>query len=144
MDHDLRAFGVGAVGAEDRSLELLDYLRRLGIPCALATGSVKPTVLSHLHKYDLFEFFDVIVTAEDCSVGKPSPEPFLEAARRLGVDPADCLALEDSINGVLSAHRAGMITVKVPDLIDPDPATANLCTIIVSSLSEVFALIVAG
>ena len=56
---------------------------------------------------------------DDVKNGKPDPEVFLIAAKKLGLDPKDCVAFEDSINGIKSAHSAGMTTVMVPDLLDP-------------------------
>jgi beta-phosphoglucomutase-like phosphatase (HAD superfamily) len=69
--------------------------------------------------------------------GKPHPEPFLKAAAALGVDPADCLALEDSHNGVRAASAAGMMTVMVPDMLDPTEEMRTLCVRIAVDLHEV-------
>ena len=76
-------------------------------------------------------------------MGKPAPDPFLKAAERLGVEPQLCLALEDSHNGVRSASSAGMITVMVPDLLEPTEEIRRLCTLVVRDLHEVRRLIVA-
>jgi len=118
-------------------IELLDHLQELDIPCAVATNTSRQIALNHLSHHGLIERFVAIVTAEDCVEGKPAPDPYLEAARRLGVPPAECIALEDSINGVLSAHRAGMTTVMVPDLIEPDETTAGLCAKVARTLHDV-------
>jgi HAD superfamily hydrolase (TIGR01509 family) len=61
----------------------------------------------------LLYLFDIIVTSEDYTNGKPAPDPYLEAARRLGVDPKECLVFEDTESGRLSAHAAGMTCVVV-------------------------------
>ncbi len=71
-----------------------------------------------------------------------TPDPFLEAARRLGVDPADCLALEDSHNGVRAAHAAGMMTIMVPDLLEATEEMRDLCVAISRNLHDVRDLIV--
>ena len=68
---------------------------------------------------------------------KPHPEPYLTAARRLGIDPLHCLALEDSHSGVRAAHAAGMQTVMVPDLVHPDDAIRALGISVVESLNHV-------
>jgi beta-phosphoglucomutase-like phosphatase (HAD superfamily) len=72
---------------------------------------------------------------------KPHPAPYLEAARRLDVAPTACLALEDSHNGVRAAHAAGMMTVMVPDLLDPTEEMHDLCLHIAESLHAVRALL---
>jgi beta-phosphoglucomutase-like phosphatase (HAD superfamily) len=99
--------------------ELLDYLDQVGIPRAIATSSSYGAVERTLGPNGILPRFDAIVAAGDYPRGKPSPDPFLTAAARLGVAPEDCLALEDSHNGVRAAHAAGMMTVMVPDLLEP-------------------------
>lgn len=103
--------------------ELLDRLDERRIPRAIATSSSRAGVERHLRPAGLLERFDAVVAAGDYARGKPSPDPFLTAAYRLGVAPEDCLALEDSHNGVRAAHAAGMMTVMVPDLL---PATDEM------------------
>jgi len=99
--------------------ELLDYLDAASIPRAIATSSSHGAVERTLGPNGILPRFDAIVAAGDYARGKPSPDPFLTAAARLGVAPQDCLALEDSHNGVRAAHAAGMMTVMVPDLLEP-------------------------
>ena len=76
--------------------EFLGELRRRGIPMAVATSSRAPHALGHLGTAGLLDMFATIVTRDDVTQPKPHPEPFLTAARRLGIDPAACLAIEDS------------------------------------------------
>ncbi|MFY8215656.1 MAG: HAD family hydrolase [Chthoniobacterales bacterium] len=83
-------------------------------PMAVASGGYREIVIATLRALDLLEFFDVIVGAEDVERGKPHPDPFLEAARRLNVDPTQCLVFEDSPLGMEAAQRAGMLAVLVP------------------------------
>jgi len=85
--------------------------------------------------------FDEIVAHGDYGTGKPAPEPFLKAAEQLGVEPRLCLALEDSHNGVRSASSAGMMTIMVPDLLEPTEEIRRLCTLVVRDLHEVRRLI---
>jgi HAD superfamily hydrolase (TIGR01509 family) len=101
------------------ALELLDALDQLGLPRAIATSSSRRTIERHLTAYDLLARFNETVGHGDYEHGKPAPDPFLKAAERLGVEPRSCLALEDSHNGVRSAVSAGMMTVMVPDLLEP-------------------------
>lgn len=97
--------------------ELLTLLDELEIPTAVATSSSHESAEHHLTRADLLQHFAVLVTGDDVDNGKPHPEPFLLAAERLEVEPEDCLALEDSYNGVRSAHGAGMQTIMIPDLL---------------------------
>ncbi|MDY0872326.1 HAD family hydrolase [Dongia rigui] len=125
-------------------VELLDLLDALAMPRCIATSSGHETVRSHLLAHGLVDRFHAVVGHGDYATGKPSPDPFLMAAHRLGVAPAACLALEDSHNGVRSASAAGMMTLMVPDLLQPTPEIRSLCTGVVSDLHEVCALILAA
>lgn len=120
-------------------LELLTLFEQSGVSCGMATGSRRSVVSAHLAAHGLTDFFPVIIAAEDCREGKPAPEPFLKAAEALGKHPGNCWALEDSVNGVISASAAGMTTFMVPDLIEPDEETAARCTAVLSSLVELHA-----
>jgi HAD superfamily hydrolase (TIGR01509 family) len=119
------------------ALELLDALDQLGLPRAIATSSSRRTIERHLTAYDLSARFNEIVGHGDYEHGKPAPDPFLKAAERLGVEPRSCLALEDSHNGVRSAASAGMMTVMVPDLLEPTDEIRMLCTFVARDLHEV-------
>jgi beta-phosphoglucomutase-like phosphatase (HAD superfamily) len=123
------------------ALELLDTLDQFRLPRAIATSSSRRTVERHLTAHNLMERFDAIVGHGDYERGKPAPDPFLKAAERLGVEPQLCLALEDSHNGIRSASSADMITVMVPDLLEPTDEIRVLCTLVVRDLHEVRSLI---
>ncbi len=100
--------------------ELLAGLRAEGVPCALVTMSYErfvAPVLSALPKRS----FDVVVTGDAVSRGKPHPEPYLHAARLLGVDPSQCLAIEDSNTGARSAEAAGCLVVVVENHVPVAP-----------------------
>ena len=122
-------------------VELLDLLDQLDMPRCIATSSAHATVRSHLSAHGLTERFHAVIGHGDYATGKPSPDPFLTAARRLGVDPVQCLALEDSYNGVRSASAAGMMTFMIPDLLYPTPEIESLCAGVVSDLHAVSKLI---
>jgi beta-phosphoglucomutase-like phosphatase (HAD superfamily) len=96
--------------------EVLHHIRlqQGQIPFAIVTGSARDSVLKTLAILGLTESFPVIVGHEDYTHGKPHPEPFLTAAKRLGVDPADCLVFEDGDFGIQAAEAAGMSWVRVP------------------------------
>jgi HAD superfamily hydrolase (TIGR01509 family) len=118
-------------------VELLDLLDGLKLPRAIATSSSHGTVDHHLAAHGLTERFHRVVASGDYANPKPAPDPFLLAAKLLGVDPRDCLGLEDSFNGVRSASSAGMMTVMVPDLVQPTAEIRVLCAGVVESLLEV-------
>jgi HAD superfamily hydrolase (TIGR01509 family) len=95
------------------ALPFVEALARLGVPRALGTSATRSDVERLLGALGLRRYFDVIVTAEDVTLGKPSPEVYLESARRLGARPAVCLVFEDSLVGVEAARRAGMRAIGV-------------------------------
>jgi HAD superfamily hydrolase (TIGR01509 family) len=126
------------------AIELLDALDELKLPRGIATSSSHRTVRHHLDAHGLAGRFHAIVGRGDYNEGKPSPDPFLKAAERLGVEPSLCLALEDSHNGVRSASAAGMMTIMVPDLLQPTEEIRGLCMLVAGDLHEVRELILAG
>ncbi len=117
--------------------ELLAELKQRRIPMAVATSSRAPHALGHLGTAGLLDLFQAIVTRDDVVNPKPHPEPYLLAARHLGVKPADCLAIEDSHSGVRAAACAGMQTIMVPDLVQPTDEVRALCHAVMGSLHEV-------
>jgi HAD superfamily hydrolase (TIGR01509 family) len=119
------------------ALELLDTLDQFRLPRAIATSSSRRTVERHLTAHNLMGRFAEIVGHDDYEKGKPAPDPFLKAAERLGVEPHLCLALEDSHNGVQSASSAGMMTIMVPDLLEPTDEIRGLCTFVARDLHGV-------
>jgi beta-phosphoglucomutase family hydrolase len=86
-------------------------------PLAIASGSVRRLVTRTLEALGISDWFDTIVAAEDTARHKPEPDVFLEAARRIGVDPAHCTVYEDTDIGLEAARRAGMTAVDVRPLI---------------------------
>jgi HAD superfamily hydrolase (TIGR01509 family) len=118
-------------------LEILEYLDRAGLPRAIATSSRRADVEHHLSAHGLIERFDAVLAQGDYPRPKPNPDPYLKAAEALGVDPRDCLALEDSHNGVRAAAAAGMMTIMVPDMLDPTEEMHQLCIRIAADLHEV-------
>ena len=102
------------------ALDLLAGLRAAGVPCALVTMSYQRFVAPVLAALPDGSF-DVVVTGDSVANGKPHPEPYLTAARLLGVPPEDCLAIEDSDTGTRSAESAGCHVLVVPHHV-PVPA----------------------
>lgn len=110
----------GAVPWRPGALELLSQLRAQDIRCALVTMSyevlVAPVLAALPHGS-----FDVVVTGDAVSRGKPHPEPYLHAARLLGVEPEACVAIEDSNTGTRSAEAAGCLVLVVPNHVEVEP-----------------------
>lgn len=118
-------------------IELLDVLDAFRLPRAIATSSSHASATHHLGALGITARFDAVIAAGDYDHGKPAPDPYLLAAATLGVSPSRCLALEDSHNGVRSAVAAGMLTVMVPDLLEPSEEMRGKATGIAASLHEV-------
>ena len=125
--------GVAVKPGLDEMLALLDSR---GIPRAVATGSNPAEARLALEQADLIERFDCIVTGDQVRRGKPAPDIYLQAARRLDVDPRACAALEDSNTGARAALAAGIATIVVPDLAEPLPEVASSAFGVVASLLE--------
>ncbi len=117
--------------------EILEFLAVAKIPCAIATSSGRKAVERSLGRRGLTARFGAIISRELQTKGKPHPQPFLKAAEALGIDPTDCLALEDSHNGVRAASAAGMMTIMVPDMLDPTEEMETLTIRIAHDLHEV-------
>ncbi|MCF1707629.1 HAD family phosphatase [Tabrizicola sp. J26] len=96
------------------TVELLTAIRK---PKALVTSSTRWQADQKLDLTGLGIHFDHVVTFDDVTSPKPDPEPYLLAARLLGVTPKRCLAFEDSETGARSAHKAGMTVVQIPDIV---------------------------
>lgn len=106
----------GAVGAVERVAA--------SFRLALASSSNRSLIDAVLAASGLAAYFDVTVSSEEVARGKPAPDVFLEAARRLGVPPERCAAIEDSANGIRAAHAAGMRVIAIPNRRYPPPEDA--------------------
>lgn len=94
--------------------EVLHGLKSAGLHLALASSSSPAIIRTTITGLGLDGVFETTVSGRDVERGKPAPDIFLEAARRLGEDPASCLVIEDSYNGLLAAHAAGIECLVVP------------------------------
>lgn len=123
------------------ALELLKWLKEKGIRTAVATATDEERATRYLSEIGVLSYLDRVVCATMVENGKPMPDVYLYACRQLGERPQDCLALEDSPNGVLSAWRAGCGVVMVPDLTQPDEEIRPILTGLAPDLSAVIPLI---
>lgn len=119
------------------AFEILKLLREKKITTCIATATDLERTTRYLEQTGLMPYFDRIITATMVKEGKPSPDIYQYACRELGYDPEDCLAVEDSPNGVLSAYRAGCKVVLVPDQTEPEEELLDKVTAILPSLDEI-------
>ncbi|HWN21828.1 MAG TPA: HAD family phosphatase [Gaiellaceae bacterium] len=120
----------------DGAVEAVERLAG-SFPLALASSSNRPLIDAVLETSGLERHFAATVSSEEVTRGKPAPDVFLEAARRLGVEPPVCAAVEDSSNGLRAAHAAGMRVVALPNAhYPPEPEALALADVVVSSLDE--------
>jgi beta-phosphoglucomutase-like phosphatase (HAD superfamily) len=119
-----RAHLVALIRAEGRRLpgvpDVPLWLRGTGLRLGLVSASARPVIDAVLEAVGLADAFDTVVSGDEVARGKPAPDGYLMAARRLALDPARCFVVEDSRNGVLAAKAAGMMVAAVPG-----PATAD-------------------
>jgi HAD superfamily hydrolase (TIGR01509 family) len=117
----------------------VDAVRRLAAryPLGLASSSNRPLIDTVLEVAGIADCFDATVSSEEVAHGKPSPDVYLEAARRLDVEPALCGAVEDSHGGIRSAKAAGMFVVAIPNpTYPPDDEALAQADVVLRSLAE--------
>jgi len=141
VSHHFTEIAAAGIALKAGVVELLDLLDARALPRAVATSSTRHAVDHSLGQHGLVSRFDAIISRELQAHHKPHPDPFLKAAAAIGVAPEDCLALEDSHNGVRAAAAAGMMTIMVPDLLDPTEEMHGLCVRIARDLHEVRGLV---
>jgi HAD superfamily hydrolase (TIGR01509 family) len=121
--------------------ELLDFLKEKNIKAAVATSTPIDLTLQHLEDVGLKDRFDRIVSAKQVAHGKPAPDVYLYACEQIGEKPDECIAIEDSPNGIKSAYAAGCKPIMVPDLTPPDEEIKPLLYGVADSLKDVVSLI---
>lgn len=123
------------------ALKLVQRLRADGITTAIATATDPERTAKYLKLTGLEGYFDRLISATQVKEGKPSPDIYLFACEQMGLAPEDCLAVEDSPNGVLSAYRAGCKVVMVPDQTRPEEEMKKYLYAVAESLDEVYEII---
>ncbi|WP_300039323.1 HAD family phosphatase [uncultured Roseobacter sp.] len=113
---------------------LAEHLQEREIPYIIATSTGTEKAHLHLERAGLGTLFPNVVGGDQVAASKPAPDIYLCATARLGHDPANCVAFEDSPNGVRAAHAAGLITVQIPDIVAPDAELLKLGHYIASDL----------
>ena len=117
--------------------ELLDYMEANGIAAAITSSSPMESIERHLAAVNLLHRFQKFCSGHNIPNGKPAPDIYLLGAKELGLKPEECLALEDSPTGVLSAYRAGCLPVMIPDLDQPGEDTKKILFAKADSLENV-------
>jgi HAD superfamily hydrolase (TIGR01509 family) len=123
------------------TLELLDGLAAADCPMAIVTSSSRRSAERNLSLAGIRSRFGTILTLDDVTHGKPSPDLYLLAASRLGFAPKLCVAVEDSNHGVAASHAAGAITIMVPDMALPTEETRAKCAAVLPDLNAVVTML---
>ena len=131
-----------AIPVKKGVITLLTWLKEQNIPIAVATSTHRELAITKLKLAGLYDYFEHISTGCEVQHGKPHPEIFLLAAKRLNIKPELCLAFEDSNNGARAAISANMQLFQIPDLVEPSEQVKALGHKIMSSLSDVHQLLV--
>lgn len=117
--------------------EILDYLRQEGWKVGLASSTNRAGVLRHLEDSGIRDYFTQVIGGDEIKHSKPEPDIYLQACKELGTQPEETYAIEDSYNGIRSAHRAGMKPIMVPDMLPPTEEMEQLSCVILPDLLEV-------
>ncbi len=123
------------------TLELLDGLAAADCPMAIVTSSSRRSAERNLSLAGIRARFDIVLTLDDVTRGKPSPDLYLLAAARIGHAPEACVAVEDSNHGVAASHAAGAITLMVPDMTPPTEETRARCAAVLPDLNAVLEML---
>lgn len=121
--------------------EILDYLKNKGYKIALASSTNSQSVHHHLKEKDIEKYFDAVICGDMVEKSKPEPDIYLKACAEISENPADCVAIEDSKNGLLSAHRAGMQVIMVPDLWQGEAETDSFLMAKCKNLTEIMTVL---
>ena len=120
---------------------LLQFLRENGFRTAVATATDRERTTAYLKQVGVLVFFDTLICGDMVTKGKPDPEIYLTASQALGLPPENCMALEDSPNGIRSAYAAGCKAVMIPDLSEPEDDLKPLLYACVPGLADVIPIL---
>lgn len=116
--------------------QLLDYLEKNNYLIAVATATDRERAEYYLKKIDAYKYFDAVICGDMVTNGKPDPDIYITASGKLGLMPNECVAFEDSPNGIKSAYSAGCRVVMIPDLTQPDDEVKPLLSGVYESLDK--------
>lgn len=122
-------------------IELINFAKENGLKIAVASSSTKEEVEKILTKAEVFKFFDFIICGDEVKNGKPDPEIFLKAVEKASVSKENTIVLEDSTNGLLAAHNAGIKSIFIKDIVSPPEEVLKTVWKKVDSLIDVIDII---
>ena len=117
--------------------QLLEKLKNTGYPMAIATSTAHNKAIVKLKNAGILDYFELIIGGDQVKNSKPDPEIYSTAANKLGINADKCIAIEDSDNGVKSAHGAGISVIQIPDLQPPSNEVKELGHTILDSLFDI-------
>lgn len=117
--------------------KLLDYIKENNLACAVATSTHRESAEKTLHDIGAWNYLGTVVYGDWVEHGKPEPDIFIMAAKRIGIEPEHSIVIEDSINGIIAGHAAGARVVHVPDTIIISEEIRKLTYCICKELGEV-------
>ena len=117
-------------------LDLLKHYQANNIICSVASSSSTHHIVERLSKVAIFQFFSHVTSGQEVVFGKPNPDIYLLAVKKLGLNLSECIAFEDSEMGARAAIAAGLKVVVVPDLLQPSEFVRGNCQQVVASLQE--------
>jgi len=133
----------GKIGLRPGVRDALETVAGLGLPMAVCTSTRRVSAVTTLESVGIADYFTLLVCGDDVTHGKPDPEPYLQAAAKLGVSPGKCLVIEDSPSGARSALAAGATVIVVPDMV-PAPDDVAAVAVIVESISDAVSMLAEG
>ncbi|WP_294484180.1 HAD family phosphatase [uncultured Ruminococcus sp.] len=116
--------------------EVLEWLHESGVKIGLASSTRYDVIVREMTEVGLLHCFDAIIGGDMVEKSKPEPDIYITACRKLGFDPKNTFAVEDSRNGIISASAAGMMPILIPDLIEPDEEMLEKAYVKLDSLME--------
>ncbi len=117
-------------------LDILEMFKRHGVKMAVASSSQKEMIVRNLKNANVEDYFEVVVSGQEVEHGKPSPDIFLLAAERLGLDAKDCYVFEDAYNGVQAGVASSAKTIMIPDLVQPNEEIRSMVADVCTTLKE--------
>jgi HAD superfamily hydrolase (TIGR01509 family) len=121
--------------------EILEFLKSSGKKIALASSTRRKSVVNLLGAAGILDYFDELVTGDMVTRSKPDPEIFLLACEKIGVEPGNAFAIEDSFNGIRSASTGGLRAIMVPDILPADDEMREKAEVVKDSLLDVISYI---
>ena len=119
------------------AMECLSYLKEKGYRLALASSTRQVVVEKQLKDTGLYDYFEFLICGDMVTNSKPDPEIYATAVNHLGLEPSECAAVEDSLNGLRSAKAAGLVTIMVPDRVGPNEDTGKVTDFVFDSLKGI-------